>query len=411
MKKQTLFVGIFLILVIFGLPFMAFGQRENVEMTIGEQKILDGTSIKRIAIGDESVATVQISEDQKEVVITAISPGSTALSLWTKDDKQRTLLINVYKTDPRAMLEQVRQVLGDMEGPVLRLVGGKIIIDGETLTESDKARVEKVIDLYEGQVVNLTKHTPMILPTENIVMDFHVVEVTKGHSKDFGVNWSDSLNVDMNLSTDTLITGGLSSGLATSGSGAFGVTANFGASLRMAELNNTARTHDRHRIVTQSGTSAEYLAGGEILVRLLGSEAVELEKVPIGTYITATPVIDPSGLMRIELSVEVSLVAGSDAVTGDITLNKRKIKNTVNLKKGETLALGGLLQDFDTKAVDAVPGLGKLPVLGYLFKSEKFQNGQSEAVIFITPNVITPDSEASKDMIGGILSEYEKPLK
>ena len=81
------------------------------------------------------------------------------------------------------------------------------------------------------------------------------------------------------------------------------------------------------------------------------------------------------------------------------------------IKKGETLALSGLLQNFDAKAVDAVPGLGKLPVLGYLFKSEKFQRGETEAVIFITPDVITPDSEQSQDMIGGILSEYEQPLE
>jgi pilus assembly protein CpaC len=410
MKKRVLFLSVLLVVAIFALPFVAMGQKENVEMTIGEQRILDGTNVKRIAIGDESIANVQISEDQEEIIITAISPGSTALSIWSKDDKQRTMLINVYKTDPRVMLEQVRQMLGDMEGPVLKTMGGKIIIDGETLTDADKARVEKVVDLFEGQVVNLTQHSPMILPTENIVMDFYVVEISKGRSKDFGINWADSLDVDANLSTDTLITGGFG-GLDTTGSGNFGVTANFGASLRMAELNNTARTHDRHRIITQSGTSAEYLAGGEILVRLLGSEAVELEKVPIGTYITATPLIDPSGLMRVNIDVEVSVVAGTNAATGDITLNKRKIKNTVNLKKGETLALSGLLQDFDTKAVDAVPGLGKLPVLGYLFKSEQFQKGQSEAVIFITPNVVTPDSAESKELIGGIISEYEQPME
>jgi Flp pilus assembly secretin CpaC len=376
-------------------------------MTIGEQSIIDGANVKRIAIGDESVANVQISEDQKEIVITAIAPGSTALSIWTKDGKQKTLLINVYKTDPQVILEQVRQMLGDMEGPELKLMGGKIIVDGETLTDVDKARLEKVIGLFDGQVVNLTTHSPMILRTENIVMDFYVVEMTKGRSKDLGINWADSLDVDMNLSTDTLITGGLG-GLDTSGSGTFGVTANFGASLRMAELNNTAKTHDRHRIVTQSGTAAEYLAGGEILVRLTGSDAVELEKVNIGTYITAIPIIDPSGMMRVDLNVEVSVVAGTDAVTGDITLNKRKIKSTVNLNKGETLALSGLLQEFNTNAVDAVPGLGKLPVLGYLFKSEKFQKGESEAVIFITPNVITPESAESKDMIGGIISDYEE---
>lgn len=410
MKKQISFVVVFMLIAVFALPLVALGQKQSVEMTIGEQKIIDGTNVKRIAIGDDSVASVQISEDQKEIIITAISPGNTALSIWDKNDKQKTMLINVYKTDPRVMLEQVKQMLGEMEGPELKLMGGKVVIDGETLTEADKSRLEKVIGLFDGQVVNLTKHSPMILPTENIVMDFHFVELTKGHTKDFGVNWADSFDAEMNLDAATAITGGLGGFGTSDGSANFGITANFAASLKIAELNNAAKVHDKHRIVTQTGTSAEYLAGGELLIKIASGDTADLEKVNIGTYITATPVIDPSGMMRIELSAEVSSVAGSTA-DGDISLNKKKIKNTVNLKKGETLALSGLLQDFNTKAVDAVPGLGKLPVLGYLFKSEKFQRGETEAVIFITPDVITPDSEKSKDMIGGILSEYEEPLK
>jgi len=408
MKKQLLLIGLVVVAVLC-VSVASMADSQALDMVIGQQEILDGKNIKRIAIGDEAVANVRISEDQSEVIVTAISPGTTALSLWTKDDKQKTLLINVFKTDPKTIVGQVKQMLGDMEGPVVKMVGNRVVIDGETLTEADKTRLAKVVDVFGGSVVNLTTHTPMILPTENIIMDFYVVEVNKGHTKDFGINWDDALTTAATLATTTAITGGLG-GLATAGSGTLGTITNFGASLRMSELNNNAKTHDHHTIVTQSGTSAEYLAGGEILVRLLGSEAVELEKVNIGTSITATPVIDPSGLMRIALNVEVSSVAGTNATTGDITLNKRKIKNTVNLKKGETLALAGLVQSFDTKAADAVPGLGKIPVLGFLFKSEKYQNGETEAVIFITPNVVTPDSEESSDMIGGVLSEYEKPL-
>lgn len=410
MKKNVLLITL-VVAVVLGFSAVSMADSQTLDMVIGQQKILDGTNIKRIAIGDEAVANVRISEDQSEVIVTAIAPGTTALSLWTKDDKQETLLINVFKTDPKTIVGQVKQMLGDMEGPVVKMVGNRVVIDGETLTEADKTRLQKVVEVFGGSVVNLTTHTPMILPTENIIMDFYVVEVNKGHTKDFGINWDDALTTAATLATETAITGPLGAGLATAGSGTLSTISNFGASLRMSELNNNAKTHDHHTIVTQSGSPAEYLAGGELLVRLIGSEAVELEKINIGTSIAATPVIDPSGLMRIDLNVEVAAVAGTNADTGDITLNKRKIKNTVNLKKGETLALAGLIQNFDTKAADAVPGLGKIPVLGFLFKSEKYQKGETEAVIFITPNVVTPGGEESTEMIGGVLSEYEKELE
>ena len=71
----------------------------------------------------------------------------------------------------------------------------------------------------------------------------------------------------------------------------------------------------------------------------------------------------------------------------------------------------GLIQSFDTKAADAVPGLGKIPVLGFLFKSEKYQKGETEAVIFITPNVVVAGGEESTEMIDGVLSTYEKELE
>ena len=410
MKKQLLLIGL-VVVAILCVSVASMADSQTLDMVIGQQQILDGSNIKRIAIGDESVANVRISEDQSEVIVTAISPGTTALSLWTKDGKQQTMLINVFKTDPKTIVGQVKQMLGDMEGPVVKMVGNRVVIDGVTLTEADKTRLEKVVGVFDGTVVNLTTHTPMILPTENIIMDFYVVEVNKGHTKDFGINWDDALNAATGLLIDTAITGSLGgAGLATSGPGTLTTVANFGASLRMSELNNNAKTHDHHTIVTQSGTAAEYLAGGELLIKLVGEGTSALEKVNLGTYITATPIIDPSGLMKLDLNVEVSMVAGTDA-DGNITLNKRKIKNTVNLKKGETLALAGLIQNFDTKAADAVPGLGKIPVLGFLFKSEKYQTGETEAVIFITPNVVTPDSQESSDMIGGVLSEYEKPLE
>src|SRR5262249_23212099 len=90
-------------------------------------------------------------------------------------------------------------------------------------------------------------------------------------------------------------------------------------------------------------------------------------------------------------SPEVSALDYTNAVTVNgfnlPALTTRRADSVVRIKNGQTLAIGGLLQNDLNKQVKAIPLLSKIPILGELFKDTRFQKGESELVILVTPEL------------------------
>ncbi|MFK0572789.1 MAG: type II and III secretion system protein family protein, partial [Endozoicomonas sp.] len=80
------------------------------------------------------------------------------------------------------------------------------------------------------------------------------------------------------------------------------------------------------------------------------------------------------------------------------TLTKRSAQSTVELLDGQTIAIAGLVNENMRDVVDKFPGLGDVPVLGYLFRSQEFQKGQTELVIMVTPRLARPLTEPSPSL-------------
>jgi pilus assembly protein CpaC len=110
-------------------------------------------------------------------------------------------------------------------------------------------------------------------------------------------------------------------------------------------------------------------------------------------------VLSPNRL-NLRIRPEVSQLSTNGAVSvpvagGTLTipaLTVRRAETTVELGSGQSFAIAGLLQRTSTDATNAVPGVGEVPVLGALFKSNDFQRGESELVIIVTPYVVQPTS-------------------
>lgn len=114
----------------------------------------------------------------------------------------------------------------------------------------------------------------------------------------------------------------------------------------------------------------------------------------VGVKLKITPRISEDGDLRLEVDQEVSRVT-SGLVTlrnGDQiiapTTRKRGIKSTIHLRDGQTAVIGGLLDDSSTFSEQKVPGLGNIPVLGWLFKARSKQATRTNLFVFITPKVI-----------------------
>jgi pilus assembly protein CpaC len=92
-------------------------------------------------------------------------------------------------------------------------------------------------------------------------------------------------------------------------------------------------------------------------------------------------------------------------------LQSRKTSTEFNVMAGETIVLSGLLQRESSGSVDKVPGLGDMPVIGALFRSRRFQNKETELVVFVTPTVIEANDPAQQARLGHVQQRLQSGLQ
>jgi len=162
------------------------------------------------------------------------------------------------------------------------------------------------------------------------------------------------------------------------------------------------RTLAEPNLTVLSGEAGTFLVGGEFPVPT-GQDVtgkVTIEFKPYGVGLGYTPMVLSGGRISLKLSTEVSELsslgaysvsngAGSSTLTVP-GLTVRRAETTVELPSGGSLMIAGLLQQTTKQTIDAIPGMTSMPVLGALFRSRDFLNGETELVIIITPYIVDP---------------------
>jgi len=150
-------------------------------------------------------------------------------------------------------------------------------------------------------------------------------------------------------------------------------------------------------LTAKSGTSASFLAGGEFPIPVPSDDGtVTIEYKEFGVKLNFTPVVLSDKRISLYVAPEVSTITASTTQiqNNDIpTLSTRKATTTVELGSGESFAIAGLLQNEVSNSVNKFPWLGDLPILGSLFRSQSFNNDETELVIIVTPYIVSPVSD------------------
>ncbi len=144
-----------------------------------------------------------------------------------------------------------------------------------------------------------------------------------------------------------------------------------------------------------SGETATFLAGGEIPIPISqGLGAVAIEYKQYGVSLAFTPTVLADGRISLRVKPEVSSLDSSSAVTFGGTsipgISTRRSETTIELGSGESMMIAGLLQNTHNNSFDKAPGLGDVPILGALFRSNAWQRNETELVIVITPYLVKP---------------------
>ena len=170
-----------------------------------------------------------------------------------------------------------------------------------------------------------------------------------------------------------------------------------GAAFDLSERNGLVTTLAEPNLTALSGETASFLAGGEFPIPVsqsLGTVSIEYRQY--GVSLAFTPTVLADGRISMRVRPEVSQLSSEGAVT----LNgfsvpafiTRRSETTVELGSGQSFMIGGLIQNSNVNSIDKVPGLGDVPVLGAMFRSNGYRRNQTELMIIVTPYLVKPVS-------------------
>jgi general secretion pathway protein D len=121
-----------------------------------------------------------------------------------------------------------------------------------------------------------------------------------------------------------------------------------------------------------------------------------IQREEVGTILKITPTISAEGnSVMLKISIESSSIGQKPAGAVDLVTNKRTVTTTVMIEDGGIVVLGGLIEDDTNKGENRVPGLGNIPIIGYLFKTRNESTTKNNLMIFIRPKILRDASQAA----------------
>ena len=181
----------------------------------------------------------------------------------------------------------------------------------------------------------------------------------------------------------------------------------FNMALDAAKENGLAKILAEPTLTTLTGQEAEFLSGGEFPIPVPqgnnGGTTIEFKQYGVG--LKFLPVVLSDGRINLKVNVSVSEITDTSSLilenqdaslrTFVPSLRQRSASATVELGDGQSMGLAGLLDDNLRESVTKFPGLGSVPVLGTLFRSNQYRKGQTELVILVTPHLARPVAPGS----------------
>ncbi len=361
----------------------ALAAEEKLSMRIGDTHIISVDRATTVVPGNEKV--VKVISKGNQVVLKAIAAGYSSVTVG-----ETTYKVTVYSDEG---LEEIRDLIEDMlldiEGISVNIVGGRVLISGEVLANDDMNRITGIAEAYDV-VVNLARLDPKavdIKPMFRLAFDF--VEVDRDKAKEYGMNLSGNLATMVFNWMDVVRNG---------------PTVQLDDMIHFDATQAFTRVWESHEATVLNGESTHYEYGGVLLIPVQTQTTVNLIERPFGIILEATPRIDRRDNVHLEVNYEISDVTSFEA--GVYTLSNKVQETTVLLKEGQSLALAGVVRHKSQREYAGMPWLADVPLLGAFFSTRAFSKEDTDGVVFITPYLIEPDGDENRDLIDRNIEEY-----
>jgi pilus assembly protein CpaC len=380
---------------------------------------------KAVFVANSEIADVS-AEFANMLYVYGLKQGSTTLHVLDAEGKIAYTETITVSMNTAVVMDAIKQVLPSANIKA-EFVGGRLVLKGMVKNASDAEVALRIAQGFAGNesrgsagsdsgIINMMTTTA----DNQVMLRVRVAEVSRDISQAFGVQWNLYGNdgntfrtglisprgaltkgpdgsTEFNPGRDTYKIGGLNPNPYQSFLSYFGDNLGVDVLLEALEDEKMATVLAEPNLTALSGETASFLAGGEFpVVTSVNDGQINTEYKEFGVRLSFTPVVLSENRIRLNVKPEVSNLTEKGAVIIEgITIpaiESRKVETTVELGDGQGFLLGGLFQNNLKESLQAVPGLGDLPILGPLFRSENFERKKSELMIIVTPSIVTPVS-------------------
>ncbi|WP_438278878.1 type II and III secretion system protein family protein [Nitrobacter sp.] len=416
----------------------------SLSLGIGKSVVVDLPSdVKDVLVADPKIANAVVRSAQRAYIIGA-AVGQTNIIFFDSNGQQIAAYDIAVTRDLNGLRTALKQLLPNAAIKVDGL-GDGVMLSGwvSSPIEAQQAGdlAARLADGAQKVVNNIA-----VRGRDQVMLKVTVAEVARTVIKQLGIDLSANLNygtavVNFNNANPFTAYGRplTPNSLAGSFGGSSAVPA-VTATLRAMESVGVVRTLAEPNLTAISGESATFISGGEFPIPAgyscdptthVCTTQIKFKK--FGISLNFTPVVLTEGRISLRVMTEVSELSNENAITltqavgNSLTIpsiRTRRAETTLEIPSGGSMAMAGLIQEQTKQAINGLPGLTQLPVLGSLFRSRDYVNGQTELMVLVTPYVVRavaqkdlsrPDdgfvdaSDPQSDLLGNINRIYGAP--
>jgi pilus assembly protein CpaC len=375
-----------------------------LSLGIGKSVVVDlPRDVKDVLVADPKIANAVIRSPQRAYIIGA-AVGQTNVVFFDGDGQQLASYDIAVKRDLNGVRAALRQSLPGIQ---IEGVGDSVLLTGSVSSPVEAQQAGEIAARLVGgseKVVN----SIVVRGRDQVMLKVTVAEVRRDVVKQMGIDLSAQLNVGnttVNFNNTNPFTANNAALVPGNGLGiATGSMPSVQAVLRAMEKAGVVKTLAEPNLTAISGESATFISGGEfpiptgVTCQTTGGtlqnciQTVAFKK--FGISLNFTPVVLNEGRISLRVMTEVSEVSTENSLTGGQngttipSIKTRRAETTLEIPSGGSMAMAGLIQEQTKQAINGLPGLDQLPVLGQLFRSQDFINNQTELMVLVTPYVV-----------------------
>jgi pilus assembly protein CpaC len=413
--------------------------------------LTSNVAVERVSVGNPDIADILILR-AREIYVLGKDLGTTNMLLWDSEDRLIAQVSVEVTHDLQGLKQKLFELLpneqiqvyaaqrsivlaGSVSSTVnmnaaLRIAQG-YLAQIATAVEAQAFEQQGSGNEAGGEIINLMQ----VAGAQQVMLEVKVAEIARSELRRFGMDFS-----AINVGSSRWNFGGVAGGAAfpdalfqpgdvripifteqapfgpvireflpnvptIQDTGLFAslLTSNslINMTLDAARQQGLAKILAEPTLTTLSGQEAQFLSGGEFPIPVpQGVQGITVEFKEFGVGLRFVPVVLSGGHINLKLNISVSELTDTAnvAITADGTtstflvpsLSKRSASATVELIDGQTMGIAGLINEDLRSVVSKFPGLGSIPILGNLFRSQEFVKGETELVILVTPRLAKP---------------------